>query len=370
MRCSTNSITELTFFRGRVALCAILNALDLRRDDSVALQAFTCVAVPEAILAAGTRPRFVDVAENSFTMDPLDLERKLEPRTKAIIFQHTFGIPGWIGEVAEIAKRKGIPLIEDCCHSYLSTANGRDIGSFGTASFYSFEWGKPLVAGMGGSAVTSDDGLREKLHRRHDALQDPPMARRLRIELEYLGYRVMFRPALYWVAKRLKGALGKLGVVESSYNGHYGEGASSDFQFRMSPSCRLRLESAVGNIQGVADNSDWISRQYRDRIRCQYVTHPWIHPGSNVVFGRYPLTSPHKDTIMRLASRAMVEVAGWYSSPVHPLIPHQWKSVGYARGSCPNAERRAAEVLTLPTHSRVTQRDVDRTVTFFNSLQL
>ena len=365
-----SSVTEFTFFRGRVALHAILKALRIKRGDSVALQAFTCVAVPEAILAAGARPLFIDVTAGGFTMDPSDLERKLTPQTRAIVVQHTFGIPGALIEIADIANRNGIPLVEDCCHSYLSSVNGRQVGSLGAASFYSFEWGKPLVAGMGGSAVTSDAGLRERLRSQHDTLQDPPLARNLRIELEYLGYRVMFRPSLYWFARRLKGVLGSLSVGESSNNGRYGEGASSDFLFRMAPSSRRRLMHAVGKIERLADHSDWITHQYRERIRSPYVSHPVSELGSKVVFGRYPLTSPHKKTIMRLASRAIVEVAGWYSSPLHPLSQAEWGVIGYADGCCLNAEQRAAQILTLPTHIKVTQRDIDRTVDFFNSLQL
>jgi dTDP-4-amino-4,6-dideoxygalactose transaminase len=363
-------LTEFTFFRGRVALHAILKALGVTRGDSVALQAFTCVAVPEAILAATARPLFIDVTPDGFTMDSSDLERKLTPQTKAIVVQHTFGIPGAVAAIEEIATGRGVPLIEDCCHSYLSAVGGRCIGSFGAASFYSFEWGKPLVAGMGGSAVAGDDELRQKLHQQHVALWTPPWARNLRIEAEYLGYRLLFRPRLYWFARRLKGILSGLAVVESSYNAVYGEGKSSDFVHKMAPSSRRRLLRKAGEIQRVARYSEWITSQYRSRIGSPYVMHPAIEPNSSVVFGRYPLSSAHKQTILRLAARAMVEVAGWYSTPVHPLAPEQWAQVGYSPGCCPCAEQRAAEVLTLPTHVKVTQCDIDRTVEFFNSLKI
>lgn len=365
-----SSLSEFTFFRGRVALHAILKALGVVRADAVALQAFTCVAVPEAILAAGARPLFIDITPGGFTMDPSDLDRKLTPQTKAIVVQHTFGLPAAGSEIAAVANRNGIPIVEDCCHTYLSTVNGRRVGSFGAASFFSFEWGKPLVAGMGGSAVTSDAGLRQRLCLQHDTLQEPPLARNLRIELEYLGYRMIFRPSLYWFARRLKSVLSNLGVVESSYNCQYGEGANSDFLFRMAKPSRRRLMHGVGDIERLAEHSNWIASQYLERIRSPYVSHPVSEPLSKVVFGRYPLRSPHKKTIMRLASRARVEVAGWYSTPVHPLSEAGRAVIGYAEGCCPNAEQRAAEILTLPTHIKVTQRDIDRTVDFFNSLQL
>jgi len=363
-------IDDLTYFRGRVALHAILKALGIGRGDQVAVQAYTCVAVPEAVIAAGASPVYIDVGANGFTMDPMDLERRLTPGTKAIVFQHTFGIPSAVDEIARIAALRGIPLIEDCCHTYLSEVNGRKVGSFGIAGFFSFEWGKPIVAGMGGSAVVSDPGLRDELVRGYAALRNPPWIRNLRIELEYLGYGILFRPRLYWIARRLKSVLSGLAIVESSYNTNYGEGGSPDFALRMAPSSRRRLTDRLANIESAAAHSESIANEYRAQIRSAFVKHPCFEPAVKVVYARYPLITTHKDEIMRLASRAGVEVAGWYATPVHPLPVGKSDAAGYSERSCPNAEQRANEVLTLPTHTKVTPSDVERTVAFFNSLKL
>ncbi|MCE5310600.1 MAG: DegT/DnrJ/EryC1/StrS family aminotransferase [Acidobacteriales bacterium] len=367
---SESELTRLTYFRGRVALYNILKALGVGRGDDVALSAYTCVAVPEALLALEAQPVWVDLKPDGLTMDPDHAESVITSRTRAVIVQHTFGVPADMDRLMALAGRRGIPLIEDCCHTLRSTYKGRVVGSLGTASFYSFEWGKPIVAGMGGSAVTADEGLRQKLSRQNAVLQEPPLVRDLKIEIEYLGYRLIFRPALYWIAKQFKNLLDRFGVIEPSYNSPSRGAPSTDFLFRMAPLSRRRLERVRSDIQRVADHSTLIAGQYRERICTSYVAHPAIDPGSNVVFGRYPLTSRHKEAIMRLARKAMVEVAGWYSSPIHPLTQQQWRSVGYTRGCCPNAERRACEVLTLPTHAKVTQWDVDRTVEFLNCLQL
>jgi dTDP-4-amino-4,6-dideoxygalactose transaminase len=365
-----SELTGLTYFRGRVALYSILKALGVGRGDEVALSAYTCVAVPEALLALGAQPVWVDLKPGGLTMDPDHAESVITSRTRALIVQHTFGVPADMDRLTEIAGRHGIALIEDCCHTFRSTYKGRVVGTFGTASFYSFEWGKPLVAGMGGSAVAADAELREKLWEQSAILQDPPIVRDLKIELEYLGYRLIFRPALYWTAKKFKNLLDSMGIIEPSYNPPRNGIPSADFLFRMSPWSRRRLRRATGDIQRVADHSTWITRQYRERIRTPYVAHPRVEPLSRVVFGRYPLTSPYKEAIIRLSKKAMVEVAGWYSSPVHPLSQKQWGTVGYMTGCCPNAEQRAREVLTLPTHAKVVQWDVDRTVDFLNCLQL
>ena len=178
----SNPISEFTFFRGRVALYAILKAAELKPGASVALQAFTCVAVPEALLAAGMRPVYIDVIEGGYTMDPADLRRKMTPEVGAIVVQHTFGIPTDVPEMRRIACADNRPFIEDCCHTYLSTVSGQRVGTLGEASFYSFEWGKPIVAGMGGSAVANDGELRKNLKEQYSKRVPPPVHRNLRIE--------------------------------------------------------------------------------------------------------------------------------------------------------------------------------------------
>ena len=147
---------ELLYFRGRVALHAILNGLGIGSGDEVALQAFTCVAVPEGIMATGARPVWIDIESDGYNMAPESLESRITPRTSAIVVQHTYGIPADLERILSIAERHQIPVIEDCCHTLASTYHGKPVGSFGVASFYSFEWGKPLVAGIGGAAVVND----------------------------------------------------------------------------------------------------------------------------------------------------------------------------------------------------------------------
>ena len=140
------------YFRGRVALYALLKALKVGKGDEVAMQAFTCVANPEAVMAIGALPIYVDVEVDGVNMDPGDLEGKITSRTRAIVIQHTFGIPADIAPLRAIAKRNNIPVIEDCCHTLASRYDGQTVGSFGIGSYYSFEWGKPLVAGIGGGS--------------------------------------------------------------------------------------------------------------------------------------------------------------------------------------------------------------------------
>ncbi|HUQ48649.1 MAG TPA: DegT/DnrJ/EryC1/StrS family aminotransferase, partial [Gemmatimonadaceae bacterium] len=82
-------LTRFTYFRGRVALAAILKALGVTTGDEVLLQAFTCVAVPEAIISIGAIPVYVDVEPGGINMDADDLSAKIGNATKAVIVQHS-----------------------------------------------------------------------------------------------------------------------------------------------------------------------------------------------------------------------------------------------------------------------------------------
>src|SRR5207302_769094 len=119
---------RLLYYRGRVALYDILRRLRVGPGDEVLLQAFTCVAVPEAIMATGATPVWVDLAANSVNLDPTDLAAKINPRTRAVIVQHTFGVPADLDAILPVVERHGLPLVEDCCHSLASAHRERALG--------------------------------------------------------------------------------------------------------------------------------------------------------------------------------------------------------------------------------------------------
>ena len=117
---SAGELTRFTYFRGRVALAAILRGLGVKAGDEVALQAFTCVAVPEAIMSIGAIPVYVDVEPGGINMDAEDLARKIGAATRAIVIQHSFGLPADVAQLTSIARDNNLPLVEDCAHTIAS----------------------------------------------------------------------------------------------------------------------------------------------------------------------------------------------------------------------------------------------------------
>jgi dTDP-4-amino-4,6-dideoxygalactose transaminase len=228
------SLTELTYFRGRVALYAILKALGIEKQDEVAIQGFTCIAVPEAVMAAGARPLYIDVESDGVNMKAKDLSDKITSRTRAIVVQHTFGIPADMDGITAVAHKYGIPIIEDCCHTLTSTYKGKRVGTFGIASFYSFEWGKPIVVGIGGSALINNANIKKVALQQYQSYRDPSGVTEMKIEAQYLAFNILFRPSMYWKVRSIFRALSNLGIVEGNYHPlNTGGEISSEFNLKL-----------------------------------------------------------------------------------------------------------------------------------------
>lgn len=172
----------ISFNSGRSALMAILGSLGLQKDEEVLLQAFTCNAVPNPVIWAGLKPVYVDINEQTFNIDAGDLKKKITSRSKAVIVQHAFGLPAEMDEILEICEENNLILIEDCAHSLGATYNGKIVGTFGKAAFFSFSRDKVISSVYGGMAVTNDDEL----------------AKQLREYQEKIGY-----PSYFWIKQQL-----------------------------------------------------------------------------------------------------------------------------------------------------------------------
>lgn len=141
---------------GRSALYIILRALKLPTDSEVGVPVYSCPVVWGAIKKAGLVPRFIDIDISTYTMDPVDLKRKVNG-LKAIIVIHSFGYPADMDNIKKIAD--GIPIIEDCAHALFSEYKKEKTGLIGNASIYSFGLGKYLSTGGGGLIILNDKTL-------------------------------------------------------------------------------------------------------------------------------------------------------------------------------------------------------------------
>lgn len=163
----------ISFNSGRSAFLATLNSLNLNKDDEVLLQAFTCNAAANPIIWAGFKPIYVDCNEKTFNIDVEDLKRKITPRSRVVIVQHTFGLPANLDEILEICQKNNLILIEDCAHSLGAEYRGQKVGTFGKAAFFSFSRDKVISSVYGGMVVTNDDSLAKKMREFQEKIDFP-----------------------------------------------------------------------------------------------------------------------------------------------------------------------------------------------------
>lgn len=145
------------------ALHLALEAVGVKHGDEVLVPTTTFTATAEVVTYFGARPVFVDVDPNMMNLDPVDAERRITPRTKAIIPVHLAGTPCDMREIAEIARRHGIRVIEDAAHALPSSYHTQKVGSISDLTAFSFYATKTLTTGEGGMITTEDAECAKRL---------------------------------------------------------------------------------------------------------------------------------------------------------------------------------------------------------------
>jgi len=149
---------------GTDAIYIALRGLGLRAGDEVITSAHSWISTSEAITQAGGRVVFCDTDEETFTIDPIEIERKITPATVGIVPVHLYGQAADMGAIMAIARKHNLWVIEDCAQAHLARYNGQYVGTFGNVATFSFYPGKNLGAyGDAGCLVTNDDRLADWL---------------------------------------------------------------------------------------------------------------------------------------------------------------------------------------------------------------
>jgi len=218
---------------GTSALICALVGLGVSSGDEVIVPAYTYIATAAAVMAVRGIPVIAEI-DNSLTLDPADVERKITPRTKAIIPVHMRGTPSRMDEIMKIAHKHGLVVIEDCAQANGGFHKGRPLGSIGHAGAFSFQQFKIITAGEGGAFVTNDSSVYERGCCYHDgayefwcALDNRPigivpfLGENYRMSdlngalaLAQLGKRDRILTRLRELKKRLKNGIVDLGNIE------------------------------------------------------------------------------------------------------------------------------------------------------------
>lgn len=149
---------------GTVALHLALVTLGIGSGDEVIVPSFTYIASVSSITFSGAKPVFVDSLENTWQMDPADVQKKITDKTKAIMAVHIYGYPCDMEAIGNIAKKHDIFVIEDCAEAFGSMFKDKYVGTFGDISTFSFYGNKTITTGEGGMVVTNDETLYDRAY--------------------------------------------------------------------------------------------------------------------------------------------------------------------------------------------------------------
>ena len=353
---------EFFFFKGRVALYAILKAIGIKPEDEIIVPGFTCVVVPNAITYLDAKPVYVDIDPKTYNIDPEKIEEKITDKTNAIIAQHTFGIPADMDKITEIAKNNNLYIIEDSCHAIGSKYKRKEVGTFGDAAFFSSQWSKPVTTGLGGWAIVNNPELREKLDNIYNEYTQPSFIESSVLRLQYILYSTLFTPSRFWFAQKTYRALSKLGIaVGSSTNEELECMMPVDYKKRMSVWQMELLDIKLKNISQVIEHRKWVVSQYNKQFSKEVIEPINLPDYYETVFLRYPVIIKEKEKFLETARINKIEIGDWFVSPVHPNL-YGWELAGYRKGMCPVAEDICDHIVNLPTHQGIRVKEIEKIV--------
>jgi dTDP-4-amino-4,6-dideoxygalactose transaminase len=232
----------VAFPYGRTGLLCLLKALGIS-GKQVICPAYTCVVVPNAIVTSGNRPDFIDSMADA-NGDLGEAAAIASPQTGALVATSIFGNPVDLDALARFrTQHPGIPIIQDCAHSFLCEWNGRPVHREGCAAVFGLNISKTMSSVFGGMVTTDDDDLAERVRRvRTDMVQAPPPVKTLQRIAYMLAVYPAFFPPLFGVTERLR----QTGLLDR-FTRYYREDRidmPADYRIGLT-----RLEARVGTVQ-------------------------------------------------------------------------------------------------------------------------
>ncbi|MDA0376210.1 MAG: aminotransferase class I/II-fold pyridoxal phosphate-dependent enzyme [bacterium] len=340
------------FSSGREALLALLRNLPIDHGSEILIQGFTCVALPNAIHAAGFTPVFSEIDPATLNIDLEALEGKIHSRTKAIIVQHTFGIVADTEALRSICDKHGLLLIEDCAHVLPDVTGPKRIGKH--ADFLMLSFGRDKAAsGISGGAIISKDEVVTNLLRTEvqNASELPffTIKRLLLYPLVYASTKPLYGIG---IGKALLLLASKCGALVPVISQKEKTGYQSTEIHRMPSALCALVRWEFKRFHSLNNHRRTLTKIYKDAAE----HHNWNVPAgvdTHLPLQKFPLLVQDADDIRKKLKRYNAHLDdGWTGASVCPRSVSQ-EAAGYIPGSCPKAERLATQLLTLPTHPTI-----------------
>ncbi|WP_189223377.1 DegT/DnrJ/EryC1/StrS family aminotransferase [Saccharothrix coeruleofusca] len=312
---------------GTSAVHLALASLGVGEGDEVIVPAHTFVASASPVLYQGATPVFADVRATDYCLDPEEVERRVTPRTRAVVAVHLNGCAAPLAELREVCDRRGVALVEDAAQAHCTRYDGKPVGGFGALGCLSF-WQDKIIttAGEGGAVLTDDDALAESVRLLRSHGEEPVAGPRRLYHHSVLGYNY-----------RLTAPQAAVGSVQMGRIAEYDE--------------RRRR------------NSDLLARLLAD---VPGVLLPQPSPAADPCWWKYTCVLDRQRTGMTAAEftgRLLAE--GYPVLPRYPIPLHRqpvFAKVVNTSDSFPVADMLSEQAFSLPVHPAITDRHVEAIV--------
>ena len=295
---------------GTSALHVALLAIGIKRGDEVIVPSHTFIATVSPVVHIGAKPVFAEIDEETYTINPEDIRKKITERTKAIMPVHLYGHPCNMDEIKEIAEEHDLKIIEDACQAHGAEYKGKKVGSIGDIAAFSFFPSKNMtVAGDGGMIVTNNEEYAIKAK----ALVDQGRIAGKKYEHDFVG-----------------------------------------FNYRMS-----EILAAIGRVQ-LKHLPEWIEKRREvagiyDEILEEDVVLPMEKEWAKHVYHLYVIRHEERDKLKEFLKEKGIATGIHYPIPVH-LQPSMRE---YGNVKLEVTEKIAREILSIPMHPQMEREDVE-----------
>ena len=296
---------------GTEALHMALRALEIGPGDEVITVTNTWISTSFVIDYVGATPVLVDIDPETYQMDPLELEKAITPRTKAIIVVHLYGHPAPMTKISEICRRHGIYIIEDVAQAILAETDGMQTGTIGDIGCYSFYPSKNLGCyGDGGAVITNHDDIAEKLRIITNYGQSEPFVHSI------IGYN-----------NRLDTIQAAILKVKLNY--------LEDWN-------KARRQHAQSYISALSDLP---------------IKLPVQRHNAKAVYHLFVIEIDHRDECITHLKDDGISAQIHYPTPIH--LQPCYKYLGYKKGDFPVAETAASRILSLPIYPELSSKQIE-----------
>ena len=307
---------------GTSGLHLCIRSLDIKDGDEVITSPFSFIASANCVLFERAKPVFVDIDENTLCIDPKKIEKKITPKTKAILPVHIFGHPSQMDKIMKIAKKYDLRVIEDACEAIGAEFKGQKVGSFGDVGVFAFYPNKQITTAEGGMVVTNDEKIVKLCRSMRNQGRDDEDTNWL--NHKRLGYNY-----------RMSELSAALGVVQ------------------------------MERIEKILEKRQRVTNLYNQKLsQIDGLIIPQVAPGIKMSWFVYVIrldaqrfSKIDRDKIINELRNRGISCKEYFP-PIH-LEPFYVEMFGYKKGDFPITERVSSSSIALPFHNNLKEEQID-----------